>query len=55
MILKRAKDYENDKKKVREQKKNKYKELSEEEKNIKNIENTEKTNILICLKKTNKN
>ena len=53
VILNRAKDYyENDKKRLREQARDKYRNLSEEEK-IKR-ENMEKTDIAICLKKRNK-
>ena len=53
MILKRAKDYyENDKDRLREQARDKYRNLSEEEK-IKR-ENMEKTDTAICLKKENK-
>ena len=54
VILNRAKDYyENDKERLREQARDKYKNLSEEEKKIKR-ENMEKTDIVICLKKKNK-
>ena len=51
MILNRAKDYYENKKRIikRERAKNKYKELSEEEKNIK-IEYG-KQDIITCLKK----
>ena len=49
VILNRVKDYyENDKERLREQAKNKYRNLSEE-KNKK--ENMEKIDIIICLKK----
>ena len=49
VILKRAKDYyENDKDRLREQARDKYRNLSEEGKKW---ENTEETNIIICLKK----
>ena len=49
----RAEDYyENDKERLREQARNKYRNLSEEDKNK---ENTEKTGIIICLKKRSKN
>ena len=49
MILNRVKDYyENNKERLREQAKNKYRNLSEE-KNKK--ENMEKIDIIICLKK----
>ena len=49
VILKRAKDYyENDKERLREQARDKYRNLSEEGKKW---ENTEETNIIICLKK----
>ena len=44
--------YENDKERLREQARDKYRNLSEEEK-IKR-ENMEKTDIAICLKKKNK-
>ena len=54
MIINRAKHYyENDKERLREQARDKYKNLSEEEKKIKR-ENMEKTDIVICLKKKNK-
>ena len=53
VILNRTKYYyENDKKRLREQARDKYRNLSEEEK-IKR-ENMEKTDIAICLKKKNK-
>ena len=53
MILNRAKDYYvNDKKRLREQAKNKYRNLSEE-KEIKK-ENMGKIDIVICLKKKKK-
>ena len=52
MILNRAKNYyENDKDRLREQARDKYRSLSEEEKM--KSENTEETNI-ICLKKRDK-
>ena len=54
VILNRAKDYyENDKERLREQARDKYRNLSEEDKNKK--KNMEKTDIIICLKKRNKN
>ena len=50
MILNTAKDYfENNKERLREQAKNKYRNLSEEEKNKKR--EYVKTDIIICLKK----
>ena len=50
VILNRAKDYyENDKERLREQARDKYRNLSEEEKIKK--ENTGKIDIIICLKK----
>ena len=53
VILIRCTDYyENDKERLREQARNKYRNLSEEKKIKK--ENTEKTDIAICLKKRNK-
>ena len=53
MILNRAKDYyENDKERLREQARNKYRNLSEEEKLKK--ENMEKIGISICLKERKK-
>ena len=53
VILNRASDcYENNKERLREQARNKYKTLSEEEKNEK--ENILKIDITICLKKKNK-
>ena len=49
MTLNRAKDYyENDKKRFREQARDKYSNLSEEEKNKK--QNIGRTDIVICLK-----
>ena len=54
VILNRAKDYyENDKKRLREQPRDKYRNLFEEEKNKKN-KNMEKTDTTRCLKKRNK-
>ena len=54
VILNRGKDcYENDKERLREQARDKYRNLSEEEKNLKK-ENMEKIDIVICLKKRNK-
>ena len=58
VILNRAKDYknyyENEKERLRDTAKGKYRNLSEEEKNEKN--NMEKADIIIvCLKKRNKN
>ena len=53
VILNRAKDYyENDKDRLREQAKNKYRKLSEEEKIKK--ENMGRIDITICLKKRSK-
>ena len=53
VILNRAKDYyENDKERLREQARDKYRNLSEEEKIKK--ENMEKIDITICLKRRNK-
>ena len=53
VILNRVKDYfENDKERLREQAKYKYRNLSEEENRKR--ENKEKTDIIICLKKKNK-
>ena len=53
VILNRAKDcYENHKQRLREQARDKYKNLSEEEKNKK--ENMVKINIVICLKRRKK-
>ena len=53
VILNRAKDYqENDKQRLREQARDKYRNLSEEEKIKK--ENMEKIDISICLKKRKK-
>ena len=52
MILNRVKDYYHDNiEELREKAKNKYIELSDEEKDIKNME---ETNIIIYLKKRNK-
>ena len=53
-ILNRAKEYfEYNKKRLRQQAKNKYRELSKEEKTYR--ENMEKIDILMLLKKRNKN
>ena len=55
MIINRAKDYyENDKERLRSQARDKYRNLSEEEKNEKK-KNMEQIDIIICLKKRNKN
>ena len=54
VILNRAKDYENDKERLREQTRDKYRNLSEEEKNEKR-EYGKKTDIAICLEKKKKN
>ena len=62
VIVNRAKDYyENDRERLREQARDKYRNLSEEEKTKKKKkkkkkkrENMEKTDIIICLKKRNK-
>ena len=54
-MLNRAKDYyENNKERLREQARNKYRNLSEEDKEKKR-ESMEKIDIEICLKKRNKN
>ena len=54
MILNRAKYYyENDKERLRGQARDKYSNLSEEEKTKRQL--MEKTDIIICLKKRNKN
>ena len=53
VILDRVKDcYENDKQRLREQARDKYKNLSEEEKNKK--ENMVKIDVVICLKRRKK-
>ena len=53
VILNRAKDYyENDKERLRRQARDKYRNLSEAEKNKK--ENMGRIDIVICLKKRNK-
>ena len=53
-ILNRATEYyENDKERLREPARNKYRELSEEEKNKR--ENIQEIDIIICLKKRDKN
>ena len=53
VILNRAKEYyKNDKERLREQARDKYRNLSEEEK-MKSV-NMEETDIIICLKKRNK-
>ena len=57
MILNRAKDYyENDKERLREQARDKYRNLSEEakKKTNKKKKNMEKIDISICLKKIKK-
>ena len=55
LIINRAKDYyENDKKRLREQGRDKYRNLSEEKKSQKR-EYEKKIDIIICLKKRNKN
>ena len=54
VIINRVKDYyENDKERLREQARDKYGNLSEEDKNKK--KNMEKKDIIICQKKKNKN
>ena len=54
VILNRAKDYyENNKERLREQARDQYRNLSEEEKNKK--ENMEEIDVAICLKKKKKN
>ena len=54
VILNTAKDYyDNDQERLREEARDKYRNLSEEEKNKE--KNLEKTDIIICLKKRNKN
>ena len=57
VILNRAKDYyENNRERLRELAKNKYRKLSEEDKNkTKQKKNMEKIDIIICPKKRNKN
>ena len=56
VILNRAKDYyKNDKEKLREKARDKYRNLQEEDKNNKKKKNVEKADIIICLKKKNKN
>ena len=55
MIVNRAKDYyENDKERLREQARDKYRSLSEEEKNNNKKKNMEKIDIAICLKRRKK-
>ena len=55
VILNGVKDYyENDRARLRVQARDKYRNLSEEDKNKKK-KNMEKTDIIICLKKRNKN
>ena len=55
VILNREKDYhENDKEKLREQARDKYRNLSEEQKNKKIWKNMEKTDATICLKTKSK-
>ena len=54
VILNRAKDYyENNKERLRAKARDKYRNLSEEDKNKK--KNMEKIDIIICLKKRDKN
>ena len=54
VILNRPVDYyENDKKRLREQARDKYRGISEEDKN-KRRENIEETDTIICLQKRNK-
>ena len=54
VILNRAIDYyENDKERLREQARDKHRNLSEEEKKIKRV-NVVKTDISVCLNKRNK-
>ena len=54
VMLNKAKDYyKNDKERLREQARNKYRNLSEEEKKIKK-ENMGRKDIIVCLKKRNK-
>ena len=54
IILNRAKDYyENDKERLREQARDKYRNLSEEDKKKERI--WKKIDIIICLKKRDKN
>ena len=56
VILNRAKDYyENDKEILKQQARNKYRNLPEEEKIKRERENMEEIHIIICLKKKNKN
>ena len=53
MVLNRAKEYyENDKKRLTEQARDKYRNVSDEDKNKK--ENMEETDTAICLKERNK-
>ena len=53
VILSRAKDYyENSKNRLREQARDKYRNLSQEDKNKR--ENIEETDTIICLEKRNK-
>ena len=55
VMLNRTKDYyKNNKERLREPAKNKYKNLFEEEKNKKR-EYGKKTDIIVCLRKRNKN
>ena len=55
VILNRVKDYhENEKERLKEQARDKYRNLSEEDKNKKK-KNMEKKHIIVCLKKRNKN
>ena len=54
VMLNKAKDYyKNDKERLREQARNKYRNLSEEEKKIRK-ENMGRKDIIVCLKKRNK-
>ena len=55
VILNREKDYyKNDKKRLREQARDKYRNLSEEEKKFKKKENMGRIDTTICLKKRKK-
>ena len=55
VTLSRAKDYyKNDNERLRKKTRGKYKNLSEEDRNKKK-KNMEQTDIIICLKKKNKN
>ena len=55
VILNRAKEYyKNDKERLREKARDKYRNLSEEDKNKRKEKSMERIDIVLCLKKINK-